>query len=213
MTSDEYRQAIGELARGATMPADAAARIEARRGETFESAATSEKHVRRRSAARSLAAAAGIVITVGAGAWYAVRWPVTSNNVTPAPDPRAGADTVHPNVEATDRVRLKVDATEGGRSSSGRVRLQADQADRKLPKRLPPVIRPQGFVAVPAAAELPQFESGVIVRMSLPIAALPSYGVDISPASSDQPVEADVLVGQDGRARAIRLVNISRSQQ
>jgi hypothetical protein len=223
MTSEEYRQAIGELARGATMPADAAARMEARLGEAFEPAATSEKHVRRRSAARSLAAAAGIVITLGAGAWYAVRWPVTSNNVTPAADPKARAGKVHLQVDATDKVHLKADATdkvhpkvdavEGGRSGSGSVRLQVDQTDRKLPKRLPPVIRPQGFVAVPAAAGLPQFESGVIVRMSLPVAALPSYGVDISPASSDQPVEADVLVGQDGRARAIRLVNISRSQQ
>jgi hypothetical protein len=63
------------------------------------------------------------------------------------------------------------------------------------------------------AAGLPQFESGVIVRVALPAAALPSYGIDISPASSDRPVEADVLVGQDGVARAIRLVNTSRSQQ
>jgi hypothetical protein len=49
--------------------------------------------------------------------------------------------------------------------------------------------------------------------VALPVTALPSYGVDISPASSDQPVEADVLLGQDGLARAIRLVNFSRSQQ
>jgi hypothetical protein len=49
--------------------------------------------------------------------------------------------------------------------------------------------------------------------MSLPVSALPSFGVDISPASGNQPVEADLLVGQDGLARAIRLVNTSRSQQ
>jgi hypothetical protein len=68
-------------------------------------------------------------------------------------------------------------------------------------------------VPVPSAARLPQFESGVIVRLSLPVAALPSYGVDISPASSGDAVEADVLVAQDGVARAIRLVNPTRSQQ
>jgi hypothetical protein len=78
---------------------------------------------------------------------------------------------------------------------------------------LPSVIQPAGFVAVPAAAKLPQFESGLIVRMALPVTALPSYGVDIFRASSGEPVEADVLVGQDGLARAIRLVNTSRSQQ
>jgi hypothetical protein len=216
MTSEEYRQAIGELARGATMPADAAARMEARFGEAFEVAATSGRHARPHLASKSLAAAAAIAITVGAGAWYVVRHPVTSNNVTPAPALKAGVESterVHLKVDATDTVHPKVDGTEGGRSSSGSVRLQADHADRKLPKRLPPIIRPQGFVAVPAAAALPQFESGSIVRMSLPVTALPSYGVDISPASSGEPVEADVLVGQDGLARAIRLVNTSRSQQ
>jgi hypothetical protein len=75
------------------------------------------------------------------------------------------------------------------------------------------VIQPAGFVPVPAAARLPQFESGVIVRMALPVTALPSYGVDISLASSGEPVEADVLVGQDGVARAIRIVNTPRSHQ
>jgi hypothetical protein len=67
------------------------------------------------------------------------------------------------------------------------------------------LIEPAGFVAVPGAASLPQFESGTIVRLELPVSVLPEYGVDIFPAEG-QPVEADVLVGQDGQARAIRLV-------
>jgi hypothetical protein len=52
------------------------------------------------------------------------------------------------------------------------------------------------------------------MRIELPVASLPAYGVDISPAADDRPVEADLLVGQDGQARAIRLVtNSSRSSQ
>ena len=80
-----------------------------------------------------------------------------------------------------------------------------------------------GFVTLPGAAELPQFESGTIVRVELPVASLPGYGVDISRAGGTGPVEADVLVGQDGQMRAIRLVtsrtsfsspsSTSRSQQ
>ena len=228
MTSDEYRQAIGELRRGAAMPDGTAARVEARLREAFDTAAARpEEPVQRQPDFRSLAAAAAIVIAAGAGVWYAGRQPITSNNVTiGAADGKAVAQTT----VAPARRDLKADAPDGGRSSAGGVRLppsprlrrtaaasaeagQADQAGRKLPKRLPPVIRPQGFVAVPTAAGLPRFESGVIVRMSLPVTALPSYGVDISPASSDEPVEADVLIGQDGLARAIRLVNTSRSQQ
>jgi hypothetical protein len=63
-----------------------------------------------------------------------------------------------------------------------------------------------GFVALPAAIGLPDFESGVIVRMELPVAALPSYGIEVV-SDSKMPVEADLLIGQDGQARAIRLVN------
>jgi hypothetical protein len=58
------------------------------------------------------------------------------------------------------------------------------------------------------------FESGSIVRMEVPVASLPAYGIDISPAAGGGPIEADVLVGQDGQPRAIRLVtNSSRSTQ
>jgi len=64
------------------------------------------------------------------------------------------------------------------------------------------------FIALPAAAGLPDFESGVIVRMELPPAALPAYGLEIV-TGSKMPVEADLLIGQDGQARAIRLVNRS----
>jgi len=73
---------------------------------------------------------------------------------------------------------------------------------------------PAGFVALPGAAGLPDFESGAIVRVELTLASLPAYGVDISRAARNQPVEADLLVGQDGQPRAIRLVtNSARSGQ
>ena len=76
------------------------------------------------------------------------------------------------------------------------------------------VVRPSGFVALPGSTGLPQFESGTIVRMELPVASLPTYGIDISPAADDKPIQADVLVGQDGQPRAMRLINhSSRSVQ
>ena len=40
----------------------------------------------------------------------------------------------------------------------------------------------------------------------MPVGALPQYGVDIVPNGLRTTVEADVLVGQDGQPRAIRLV-------
>ncbi len=96
---------------------------------------------------------------------------------------------------------------------------------RKLPDTLRPsrtkhspraaqVVRPSGFVELPWSAGLPPFESGEIVRMEVPVATLPTYGIDISAGSASGPVEADVLIGQDGFARAIRLVaSTARSTQ
>lgn len=65
---------------------------------------------------------------------------------------------------------------------------------------------PGGFIVVPAAALLPQLESGSLVRMELPVSILPSLGM--TPPATGHPTEvtADVIVGQDGLPRAVRLV-------
>ena len=70
----------------------------------------------------------------------------------------------------------------------------------------PAVVRTVEFMAIPGTAGLPPLESATIVRTELPVSALPIYGVDIVPAAARPAVEADLLVGQDGQARAIRLV-------
>jgi hypothetical protein len=65
------------------------------------------------------------------------------------------------------------------------------------------------FMRIPSAIGLPELESGTVLRMELPLASLPEYGLDIAPDAMRTSVEADVLVGQDGQPRAIRLVGIS----
>jgi hypothetical protein len=60
------------------------------------------------------------------------------------------------------------------------------------------------FVIWPGATELPRFESGHLMRMELPVSALPSLGL-VAPPSRAAVVQADVLVGQDGFPRAVRL--------
>lgn len=206
MTSEEYQRAMRELARGATLSDTAAARMEAVLEQTFESPVVgSRDHAPERISFAALAAAA-LVVAACATAWYAWRQTVTLNNVTVKADRKVGAAET---AEKADRRVGTTDSTEKTGLKAG-----TTTAGRHSARRLPPVIRPEGFVAVPTAAGLPQFESGAIVRMSLPVAVLPAYGVDISPASGDDPIEADVLVGQDGRARAIRLVaNNTRSDK
>ena len=70
-----------------------------------------------------------------------------------------------------------------------------------------PVVGPLAtteFVLWPGAAELPTFESGHLMRMEVPVSALPSLGL-APPATHAAVVQADVLVGQDGLPRAVRL--------
>ena len=70
----------------------------------------------------------------------------------------------------------------------------------------PDVERVGEFVLVPGAAALPPIESGQLVRMDVPVSMLLSLGVT-PPANAATRVRADLIVGQDGLTRAIRLVN------
>lgn len=70
-----------------------------------------------------------------------------------------------------------------------------------------PVVAALRFVPLPSAAGLPNLESGRVVRVEVPMGALPAYGIDVGPDDAARVVEADVLVGQDGQPRAIRFVN------
>jgi hypothetical protein len=95
----------------------------------------------------------------------------------------------------------------------GSATAPASQRPRRSRQRgFPAVVRPVGFVALPGASGLPDFESGEIVRIEIPVTSLPSYGIEILPDAQGSPVEADVLMGQDGQARAIRLVTTSPSR-
>ena len=62
------------------------------------------------------------------------------------------------------------------------------------------------FVPWPGARDLPPLESGELLRIDLPVSMLPALGM-IPPATRAAAVKADVIVGQDGLARAVRLVS------
>lgn len=66
-------------------------------------------------------------------------------------------------------------------------------------------IAPGDFIPWPGASALPPLESGQLVRMDLPVTLLPSLGVT-PPAAPVTAVKADVIIGQDGLARAVRFV-------
>jgi hypothetical protein len=54
--------------------------------------------------------------------------------------------------------------------------------------------------------EMAPLESGVIVRVEAPASTLISFGLPITAENINRPVQADLLLGQDGLARAIRFL-------
>lgn len=61
------------------------------------------------------------------------------------------------------------------------------------------------FIALPYADSGVPLEQPVIVRMDIPVSELGSFGVQSVPSGRER-VKADLLVGQDGVARAVRFV-------
>jgi hypothetical protein len=75
------------------------------------------------------------------------------------------------------------------------------------PTPQPVVQAEEPYVAIPYVTPLAPYERAQVVRMQLPVAALIAAGVPVRATDAGVNVEADVLVGQDGRARAFRLIS------
>ena len=215
MRDDEYQRTARALARNTRMSDASTARIEqkllsAHREGDFR--LKSEVHFRLPAEAtrgtawlsplggRSLATAAAIVLIAGCIALWMSRTASPVDHI-PLQATSAPNDIVLP-------VAPKAIVPTIARPSPGR------RGNRPAPiAESARVVTPNGFVELPWSAGLPAFESGEIVRVEVPVASLPAYGFDVS-RGTGRNVEADVLVGQDGLARAMRLVsNSARSTQ
>jgi hypothetical protein len=62
------------------------------------------------------------------------------------------------------------------------------------------------FYPLQDAATLPPFEYGTLVRVQLPRSALQVVGLPVNQDRLSERINADVLLGQDGLARAVRFV-------
>jgi hypothetical protein len=87
-----------------------------------------------------------------------------------------------------------------------KVEPPAPPVPRKTVHRKPP---PKEVVTVffPLMEDPPPFERGELLRVQVPASAMRSVGLPVSEDHLDDPVQADVLIGQEGLARAIRFVN------
>jgi len=152
------------------------------------------------------AAAACIFFFVGA--WAAVEWRTrTATPLAVAPVVQASVPAPVEQARPVGQVESPIPAPDplaAAARPTRAPRVVRAASQNELPQE---VDRLAGFIPLPAAGGLPGFDSGMIVRVSLPTASLPAYGLAITPESSHT-VNADLLVGQDGQARAIRLVSL-----
>ena len=62
------------------------------------------------------------------------------------------------------------------------------------------------FYPLPEADDLPPVETTLVVRVQLPVSSLQLMGFSMGEDAGAEPVQAEVLLGQDGLARAVRLI-------
>jgi hypothetical protein len=74
-----------------------------------------------------------------------------------------------------------------------------------------PAADTEPFIAIPYTLPLDPRERAAVVRMEMPVAALAAVGLRVAAPDSSASAQADVIVGEDGRMRAIRLLSISNS--
>ena len=155
------------------------------------------------------AAAAVVIIAIGATAWLqkppSTPGPPVSETVGVQPStPSLGdnpAATPPPFVSAGQPVRM-VRANTGARCRS-----QIDPARNAPPtetetaQEITTEFMPLSYVQGPASDGLQ------LVRVELPRSALVSFGLPVNTARGGQPIKADVVLGHDGVAHAIRFVH------
>src|SRR5207247_11304212 len=86
--------------------------------------------------------------------------------------------------------------------------------------RKPPVVSPVGprqsevvTDFFPLMDPAPPFQRGRILRIEVPASAMKMVGLPVHEQHLNDPVQADVLVGEEGLPRAIRFVKLEREAQ
>ena len=73
---------------------------------------------------------------------------------------------------------------------------------RPVPRREEEMV----FYSIPNAGVDEPIERGEVVRVSLPREAVGMFGIPVNPERMQEIVQADVVLGEDGTARAVRFV-------
>jgi hypothetical protein len=87
--------------------------------------------------------------------------------------------------------------------------VSASRPHKARPKTKTPAAPEQQFVQIPYSTPLAPWERAEIVRVEMPIAALAAAGFHVAVADTGARAQADLVIGEDGMARAVRLISVS----
>ncbi|HKQ93838.1 MAG TPA: hypothetical protein VJZ77_24475 [Blastocatellia bacterium] len=153
---------------------------------------------RRWASWKSAAVAAGILILISA---LAIFWKSTNSRM-PRREERAVAPAPvnTPDHRAAPPDGRDLMATEQPKTLPKRVRRRASEDS------LDEVEVVTRFFPLREGEDLTTLDSLQVVRVELPSSALGEVGLPVDPETVTEPIKADVVLGQDGLARAIRFV-------
>ncbi|HSB11119.1 MAG TPA: hypothetical protein VLM38_16645 [Blastocatellia bacterium] len=155
--------------------------------------------------AAGIAAAAAIVMLISL---IASR---TQNSAPSVPQQAVGSpsgpdnEQAKPKTSSTDQREVAIDSADHKRRAATkharppRPRIDSEQSRAEVEIAT-------DFIPLVHRGSLTGLDSGQLVRVELPRSALMTFGLPIDMDRANEPVKADVVVGQDGLARAIRFV-------
>jgi hypothetical protein len=158
-------------------------------------------------------AAAVLVALLGVAALRLLRTspPVATRVARPTPDLPEQKNSPPAVMEATPEhmVSMSAAAPVASKSEPAVKRAGPKQPAAKAPPADAEIAT--DFFALTSGPEVAAMESGQLVRVLLPRNAMAAYGLPVNQERIDQPVTAQVLIGQDGVARAIRFLSTQHS--
>ena len=149
-----------------------------------------------RSGLTYAACAATVVVILGGAIWFK-RYSSSPNQPTISKQSKQQEPKVQVNV-----AEVKPPDRTDGRQPKPRTRARRTAPQEEDVANL--------FFSLVEEGELAPLESGRVVRVEMPASALISFGLQISAEVLTQPVQADLLLGQDGLARAVRFLSANQ---
>jgi hypothetical protein len=213
--ADERALSVGLKSLAASDEGKAApASVEAALLEAFRAQASNP--IARRLPARSRiwprwawAAAAAILIAFGVLVYRAIqnephkdRGVITEKTPAPQPSVNPEGQVVKENGEPEPKHRSS--ATRPRRSN--RLRLIKPFIRDSMTSYAKDSEYTTEFLPLTYGADQKPMESGKVIRVQMPRSALIKFGLPVNVERADVPVKADLLIGEDGLARAIRFV-------